>query len=71
MLVRLNKFAVDEGFFNYKDLNTVSDDTCVNNNIKYIDFDETKKIVVKKTEQQSRKSADGLYLNDDINFIEL
>ncbi len=70
MLERLNQFAIDKKYFIYKDLEIVSDDTCENNDIRYIDFDETKNIVGEKAEQQPRKSCDGLYLNDMINFIE-
>jgi hypothetical protein len=57
-------------YFIFDSLSKVSDDTCLDNECKLIDFDETKKIVIEEAHQSSRSSCDGLHLNDNINFIE-
>jgi hypothetical protein len=64
--------VLDKGkkYFLFKSLTDVSDNTCLCKVLKLIDFDETKKIVVSEANQSNRSSCDGLYLNNNINFIE-
>jgi len=44
--------------------------SCCTLDYKIIDFDETKDIICKETNQITRKSCDGLCLNKSIDFIE-
>jgi len=64
--------VLDKGkkYFTFDSLTNVSDNTCICEKFKLIDFDETKKIVINEANQSNRSSCDGLYLNDNINFIE-
>jgi len=57
-------------YFTFDSLTNVSDNTCICEEFKLIDFDETKKIVINEANQSNRSSCDGLYLNKNINFIE-
>jgi len=70
MVQRLKEFGIENNYFQYKNLFEVSDKTCCDNGVEYIDFDETKKIVVKETSQDNRASCDALLINDSFNFIE-
>ena len=57
-------------YFILDSLTNVSDDTCICQEFKLIDFDETKKIVINEANQSNRSSCDGLHLDDSVNFIE-
>ena len=45
-------------------------ETCESLEFELIDFDETKKQVIKEANQFTRSSCDGLKINENINFIE-
>jgi len=70
MLERLLNFGIEKKYFIIDLLDKVSDKTCKDNKIDLINFDKTKEKVVIESNQMNRKSCDGLYLNDNINFIE-
>jgi len=57
-------------YFIFDSLTEISDHTCICQEFKLIDFDETKKIVINEANQVNRSSCDGLYLDDSINFVE-
>ena len=59
-----------KNYFIFDSLTKVSDNSCFCEDIKLIDFDETKKIVVEEANQSNRSSCDGLHINSSINFIE-
>ncbi|MDQ7086089.1 MAG: hypothetical protein Q9M36_14775 [Sulfurovum sp.] len=60
----------DTKYFIFDSLKNVSDESCLCEDYQLIDFDETKKIIIKEFTLSTLASCDGLYFNNSINFLE-
>jgi len=66
-LILISKFQ--KKYFTQLPIKDIDKSCCVLDNI-IIDFDETKDIICKESNQVTRKSCDGLCLKESIDFIE-
>jgi len=69
ILEKVLNFGISKKYFEKLAIKDI-DKSCCNLNDKIIDFDKTKDIICKESNQSTRKSCDGLCLKDSINFIE-
>jgi len=68
-LEKVLTFGISKKYFKKLAIKDLDKSCCTLEN-KIIDFDETKEIICKESNQVTRKSCDGLCLRDNINFIE-
>ena len=69
ILERVLEFGISKNYFEKLSIKDIDKSCCTLDN-KIIDFDKTKEIICKESNQTTRKSCDGLCLKDSINFIE-
>jgi hypothetical protein len=69
ILEKVLKFAISKNYFEKLAIKDI-DKSCCNLDYEIIDFDKTKEIICKESNQVTRKSCDGLCLKKSINFIE-
>ena len=70
ILKKILKFGIKKEYFEQKAIQKIEKNCCNDLDNVIIDFDKTKEIVCKETNQVTRKSCDGLYLKESIDFIE-
>ena len=69
ILEKVLKFGILKNYFKKLAIKDI-DKSCCNLDYEIIDFDKTKEIICKESNQATRKSCDGLCLKKSINFIE-
>ena len=69
ILEKVLKFGISKNYFKKLAIKDI-DKSCSNLDYEIIDFDKTKEIICKESNQVTRKSCDGLCLKKSINFIE-
>jgi hypothetical protein len=69
ILEKVLKFGISKNYFKKLAIKDI-DKSCCNLDYEIIDFDKTKEIICKESNQVTRKSCDGLCLKNSINFIE-
>jgi len=69
ILKKILNFGIDKNYFIKKPIKKI-EKSCCSLEKEIIDFDNTKEIICKEANQQTRKSCDGLCLQGSINFIE-
>jgi len=69
ILEKVLKFGISKNYFKKLAIKDI-DKSCCNLDYEIIDFDKTKEIICKESNQVTRKSCDGLCLKKSINFIE-
>jgi hypothetical protein len=68
-LEKVLKFGISKNYFKKLPIKDI-DKSCCNLEYKIVDFDKTKEIICKESNQATRKSCDGLCLNKSVDFIE-
>jgi hypothetical protein len=69
ILDKVLEFGISKEYFKILPIKDI-DKSCCQLEYKIIDFDESKDIICKESNQVTRKSCDGLCLNTSIDFIE-
>ena len=69
-LEKVLNFGLSKEYFKKLKIKDIEKSCCNDLEFEIIDFDRTKDIVCNEANQVSRKSCDGLYLNESIDFIE-
>lgn len=69
-LERLEKFGVDNGYFEKKLISNISKTCCSTSNTEVIDFDKTKEKISSENKLQQPKSCDALKILHDKNRLD-
>ena len=69
ILDKILEFGISKEYFKILPIKDIDKSCCVLD-YRVIDFDESKDIICKESNQVTRKSCDGLCLNSSIDFIE-
>ncbi len=69
ILDKVLEFGISKEYFKISTIQDI-EKSCCTLKYKIIDFDKSKDIICKESNQQTRKSCDGLCLNSSIDFIE-
>jgi len=69
ILNEILNFGISKKYFKILPIKDI-EKSCCDLEFRIIDFDESKDLICKASEQTTRKSCDGLYLHKSIDFIE-